>query len=244
MSCIRRFLPFLVLGILISLALAETTERRDPSEVRLGSLSYSDGDLFIGFRATDGTLDYLVNIFQPNHFADISRRLTFQVNTGNMLTDLVSVFGPDWYTRIDPGTGTNAVLWAVVGGRQVAGGGDVANALYSSNPSSTPWPRHSDTVQGVVASLIAQMAFTFVNGLPTTNNPNGTIQNASDPGSYASSQPFKIWTPTNEGAPNANLYFDRITPGAGSSTSLGHFSLSSSGQLIFHAAQGQQPQSR
>ena len=84
------------------------------------TLTYNDGDLFLGFRATDRTSDYLINIGQPAQFVKATPGSTFQVDLGNASADLTAAFGSDWYTRIDPKTGRNAVLWAVVGGRQGA----------------------------------------------------------------------------------------------------------------------------
>ena len=90
----------------------------------------------------------------------------------------MAAFGSDWYTRIDQNTGPNAVLWAVTGGRIVNGGGDPANILYSTNPSSTPWPRNPDALQSFTTSLIAAMGNNFAGNQPTANNPMGLIQNA------------------------------------------------------------------
>src|SRR5262245_44760998 len=108
-SLLRHALALVALAVLVSSAFAQTI-RPGPDQKVAGSLRYDDGDIFVGFHATDRTLDYLVNIFQPNQFATVSRGLTFQVNTGNLLADLVTIFGSDWYTRLDPNTGTNAVL--------------------------------------------------------------------------------------------------------------------------------------
>ena len=73
------------------------------------------------------------------HSSSMRRLAHLPVATGNTSADLADAFGADWCTRIDPGTGRKAVLWAVVGGRQIAASGDPANALYSTNPSSIPW---------------------------------------------------------------------------------------------------------
>ena len=203
-------------------------------------LTYDDGDLFLGFRATDRTNDYLVNIKQPTPFLNVPPGTNFQVNTGSLQADLVAAFGSDWYTRINQGR--NAVQWAVTGGRIVNGGGDPANILYSTNPSSTPWPRNPDALQSFTTSLIAAMGNTFAGNPPTANNPMGLIQNASSANSYASYQPggvnsngisFQTWNPWNEGEPGITLFLNRIIPGTGASELLGFFTLSSGGQLSF-----------
>ena len=207
-----------------------------------GTLNYNDGDLFLGFRATDGTSDYLVNIEQPTQFVNASAGATISVATGNAGADLAIAFGPDWYTRIDPNTGRNAVLWAVIGGRQIAASGDPANVLYSTNPTSNPWTRHSDTAQSFTTSLIAGLGTSFSGNQSTPNNPHGLIQNATGSNSYASYQPdgansngvsFQTWNPWNEGRPVDRLFFNRIIPGSGPSTVLGAFTLGGNGELTF-----------
>ena len=165
----------------------------------------------------------------------------FQVDVGSTSADLATAFGSDWYTRIDPGTGVNAVLWAVVGGREIAASGDPANTLYSTNPISTPWARHSDTAQSFTATLIAAMGNNYFAGDPSTvNNPHGFIQNASHSNSYASYQPggansngisFQTWNPRNEAPPASALYINPIIPGSGASAFLGSFVLSSGWQV-------------
>ena len=84
---------------------------------RRTTLTYNDGDLFLGFRATDRTSDYLINIKQPAQFVNAPPGSTFQVDVGTTSADLITAFGSDWYTRIDPNTGVSAVQWAVTGGR-------------------------------------------------------------------------------------------------------------------------------
>ena len=125
-------------------------------------VTYSDGDLFLGFRATGGTgatQDYLVNIGQPAQFVNAPPGSNFQVNTGNLSSDLAAVW-IDWYARIDPGTARNAVLWSIVGGRLITGGGDTANVLYATNPDPTPWPRLSNAAQAVRQALRMRLAQT------------------------------------------------------------------------------------
>lgn len=235
----RAYLALLLFSVFASPAFAQQT-----------TLTYDDGDLFLGFRSTDGISDYLVNILQPDQFVNATPGQSFQVPTGNLILDLNTAFGSDWYTRIDPNTGTNAVLWAVTGGRVIAAAGDPDNTLYSTNPSSTPWPRRSGTAQGFTTSLIAGMGSTFAGNLSTVNNPHGLIQNAASNNSYASYQPggensngisFQTWNPWNEAVPGNPLYLNRIVPGSGASIFLGALMLSSSGQVTFTAPGGASP---
>src|SRR5262249_48281016 len=151
------------------------------------------------------TQDYLVKIGSAAPFVGATPSSSFPVPLTGVAADLSAIFGADWCTRIDPNTGRNAVLWAVVGGRQVAGSGDVANTLYSTNPLYNAWPRHSDSAQAFVSSLITAMGNTFAGNNPTSNNPQGLIQNASSSNSYRSYQPggpnsggisFQMWNPS------------------------------------------------
>ena len=206
-------------------------------------LNYDDGDLFLGFRSTDGTSDYLINIGQPTQFLTASPGASFQVDVGTASADLVTTFGSDWYTRIDTDTGNNAVLWAVTGGRQVVSGGDPANVLYSTNPVVTPWASHSVTAQSFTSSLTSALGNTFAGNNSTANNVRGLVQSAASNNSYASFQPpgansggisFQAWNPSNEGSPANTLYLNRIAPGA-CATVLGTLTLNSSGQVNFTA---------
>jgi hypothetical protein len=231
----RKFQQYFVLLLFGAFAGSAFAER---------ALTYNDGDLVLGFRATDRTNDYLVNIGQPAQFVKVAPGSTFQIDLGNASADLTTAFGSDWFTRIDPKTGRNAVLWSVVGGRQVAASGDPANTLYSTNPSSTPWARHSDTAHSFTTSLIMALGNTLSGNNSTTNNLSGLIQNAVSSNSYATFQPggtnsrgisFQTWNPANEAVPVNQLFFNRITPGSGAATALGVFTLSSGGQLSFSA---------
>ena len=137
---IKQYFALLLFGVFAGSAVAQST-RGQPDGAT--TLTYNDGDLFLGFRATDRTSDYLVNIGQPTQFVNAAPGSTFPVAVGSTSADLATAFGADWYTRIDPNTGRNAVLWAVVGGRQIGASGDPDNTLYSTNPVANPWPPRS-----------------------------------------------------------------------------------------------------
>jgi hypothetical protein len=210
------------------------------------TVHYNDGDLFLGFRSTDGTQDYLVDIGQPNQFVNAPPGTTITITNASPI-DLSTVFGNDWYTRIDPNTGTNAVRWAFVGGRLVAAGGDVANTLYSSNPTNIPWPRRSNASQSGTTSLTDAMGTTYDGNLSTPNSNTAIIQQDGSANSYASFQPngpnsggisFQTWNPYNEGTPDMTLTFDRIVPSSsgGQSQLLGTLALMDNGTVLFTAA--------
>jgi hypothetical protein len=208
-------------------------------------VSYNDGDLFLAFRATDSTKDYLVKIGQAAQFVNASPGSSFTVATGSIVSDLVATFGSDWCVRIDPDTNAKAVLWSVVGGRVAQGGGDPADTLYSTGLSPNGWP--SQATQGTTSSLIAQMGNTYAGNNPTANNANGLVQNANSTNSYRSFQPggansnnisFQTWNPSNEGDPAATLTFSRLPPGSGARV-LGTFSLSCLGGTLSFTASNQ-----
>lgn len=233
-NLLKHGLATLALAVFGGTALAQTSGGPCPLP---GCLTYSDGDLFLNFRATDGTVGYMVNLDQPDQFVNAVPGSILQVNTGNILPDLATAFGADWYTRLDPNTGNKSVLLAVVGARQIGASGDPMNTLYSSNPSLDLWPRRPDTAQSFTATLIAAVGNTFASGVPTPNNPHGKVYSCAQVGYLCSGgTSFGVWKPTNEGVPDANLFLDRIPPGSGPSNVLGYFALNKSGELTFHAA--------
>ncbi len=202
------------------------------------TVTYTDGDLFIGFRATGGSQDYLVDIGQPDQFLNASS--AFTVNVGNIASDLVAVFGSNWYTRTD-------LFYSVIGGNQFGLGSDPSNTLYATKAAATPtWTRKSDGSQSSTTTLIAAMG-NFYDGLDSTsNNPHGLIQTASANNSYASYQPggtiansggisFNNFNPNNEGLPNQTLYLNRLTSTANSAGQvlLGTISISDQGVVTF-----------
>ena len=71
----------LLFGAFAGSAIAQNTPK--VADIAGSALTYDDGDLFLGFRSTDGTSDYLVNIFQPDQFVNAPPGTTFQVATGN-----------------------------------------------------------------------------------------------------------------------------------------------------------------
>jgi hypothetical protein len=209
------------------------------------TVHYTDGDLFLGFRSTDGTQDYLVDIGQPDQFVNAPPGSTILITNPSSI-DLANVFGSDWYTRIDPNTGRSAVLWAWVGGRLFGSGGDVDNTLYSSNPTGVPWPRRSDSSQAGTTSLTDAQGTTYDGNTSTNNCPTCIIQSDSSSNSYASFQPggpnsggisFQTWNPRNEGGPGLTLTFDRIVPSStgGASQDLGTLQLMTNGTVLFTA---------
>jgi hypothetical protein len=131
-----------------------------------------------------------------------------------------------------------------MGARQFTDGTDPNNTLYSTNPSTTPWLRHSNSTQGVTRSLYNSLETTYNGSISTSNSTTGVEQSNASQNTWATFQPggansggisFQTWNPTNEGGPSDILYFDRIIPGTGASVQIGWFTLGSDGTLTFFA---------
>jgi elongation factor P hydroxylase len=218
--------------------------------------SYNDGDVFMGFRATSGagiTKDYVVNLGPASQFTSLSSGTTITLSLGNIGADLTAVFGPDWYTRQDPGGGS-AVLWSIVGAQVFAGNGDPDNTIYPSNTNIVPWNRDFDSSQSFTAGLIDSMRFAYQGLSSTANSPVALIQNVTDANSYASFQPggvnssgisFQTYDPTIEAGVSQSLYLDRLIPLTGLTvtpgTLEGVFQISSTGTVTFTAGSGGGP---
>ncbi len=198
--------------------------------------SYSDGDLFLGFRAAGGSQDYLLDIGQIDQF--LNNPAPFTLSLGDIGADLTTVFGSDWYTRTD-------LYFSVIGGSSLGLGADPANTLYTTKVSGT-WTRRSDGAQASTTSLIASLGGNYDGNTSTVNSPVGLIQNSSDQNSYASFQPggtlansggisFGAFNPSNEGNPNQTLLLERLTSTANSAgqVTLGGISIGSDASVQF-----------
>ncbi len=210
------------------------------------TLTYSDGDLFLGFRVavpTDGrdvdvnsTKCYLLNLGQPSLYTAASSG--FEVTrVGSIAADLSSTFGSNWYTSVD-------LLMSVVGGRVSTSGSEAANTLYASRVIAAPWGTDSSGNQGATTTDITSLVSIYVGNQSTANSTVGFVKNASSTNSYASFQPggvnsagisFQRWNPSNEGTVSSLLYVSKLAPGAsGTGVVVGAFSLDSSGALYFY----------
>ena len=152
------------------------------------ALTYTDGDLILGFRATGGTggtTNVLFDIGSAAIFRDATTQLTLSI--GNVGADLSAIFGASWNTRID-------VDWSVSGTQFSAGNGFTTNRnliatraqgfpiapLGSSN--STPWNKATLSTQGGPALKLQQLGGKF--GAGTTGGISGTdqIESTNAPG--------------------------------------------------------------
>ncbi len=168
------------------------------------ALTYTDGDLILGVRATGGqggTQCYEVNLGPATQFVGVGA--AFTVNTGgNIAADLETVFGADWKTRGD-------VFWSVSGTQYTAGNGFTNRTMFASKAEvtagtqSTPWARSTLSTQSIPAGKLAALGTQYGNGTQV-----GT------PGQTESTHSTKALTQDN-GKPNS--YADHM-PGGGQST--------------------------
>ncbi len=204
--------------------------------------AYNDGDIMLGVRSSDGTRCYLLNLGPATLYTAGN---SFPVNVGNILPDLNNVFGNDWYTRIDPNTATNAVVYAVVGTSRNGAIGDPNQTLYTSNPDDTaPFDRQPVAAQAQPATYIFSMGGFYAGNSSTANSPVGLIEQNNPTNSYRAFQPggtrgftisFAFFDPSNEVAPNGTAYFYRSTPGSGSQVQFGFFTISAAGAVQYTA---------
>ncbi|MDB6172893.1 MAG: sorting protein [Chthoniobacteraceae bacterium] len=169
--------------------------------------AYTAGDLFVGFRKTGATSDYLVDLGQVSQFRDATSGFTLSIAGIN--TDLTSLFGAGWKT--DP-----TVFWGLVATSGVtAAGGDAANVLYASKPQDpfgtigTAYLRDSSSSQGNVRSAISTLGTTYGLQGSTANNPVGIVQSSSDSAS---------WAAFNPGGGLSFSYFDGLEGNFGNGT--------------------------
>lgn len=129
--------------------------------------SYTNGDLFLGFRASGGTgatQTYLVNIGQAATYRDAAEGSSFSLSIGNIGADLTATYGATWFDRAD-------LFWGIVGGiSPTAVAGDNPNTLYASLEQqpfgivSNPWDRRSGSQQGSTNTQISGLKNSFVSG--------------------------------------------------------------------------------
>ncbi|MEY5009838.1 MAG: hypothetical protein RLZZ253_977, partial [Verrucomicrobiota bacterium] len=170
-------------------------------------LTYSPGDLLMGFRVTGGTgagTSYVVNIGQASQFlsGDGSSGAATVVTPAlsGVTADLTALFGANWATRSD-------LYWSVSGTSSfdAAVGTEPAKTLFATKERSIPgqvlastnrWQRAGVFTQGGPSNAMGALGSAFAlkpgNSNPnpsTANNPKGLSQPNTDINSYASFQP-------------------------------------------------------
>lgn len=250
----KKFLTIAALAVLGAAAL--------PHSAQAATVTYTPGDLFLSFRASDGvgaTQNYVVNLGQASGFGTSGASAVVSA-AGDIATDLTTLFGANWKTRSD-------VYWSVSGtvGSFNPVGSDPAKTLYVTREETVPgalataWVRRSDTTQGVTTTKMNAMAYAY-DGKTSTANSKAIIQNTSDTNSYASFQPggtipnsgpapgvsFAAFNPTIEGSfasgtAGSVLDLVRLAPASGADIGtagaiVGRFTLSDSGELRYTPA--------
>jgi hypothetical protein len=176
------------------------------------AVSFTPGDILVGFRATGGTgagSNYVFNLGPGVTYRDNSN-VGFVFNIG---VDLASLYGADWFGRTD-------LVWSIAGVRDNSafGGtvvnGDPARAVYVSRTTtapgaSTPWNlgTASAVTQGANNMIATQNGFQLNGTIPRDATPNsgnrGVIQGVGDINSWAAitdpSNPFGVFTPAVKG---------------------------------------------
>ncbi len=218
--------------------------------------TYENGDLLLGFRASEGTgatQNYVVNIGPFTNVVGLTSTKSL-VSDGSIAQDLASIFGPDWHSRAD-------VYWSVSGttGSFASIAGVPAKTLFATCPDSIAgvWTRSSPTAQGITTTKMRSFASSGFKGRTSSaNNPNAAVQEQTDLNSYGSFQnggtpegsgpsgiSFAYFNPTIEGtfekgANNTSLDLIKLEPASlaeidTAGVVLGKFRLSSGGTLTF-----------
>lgn len=219
------------------------------------SVTYTQGDFLLGFRATGGTgaaSNVLVDIGAGSTFLNSSTPVVF--NLSNLFSTLNGVFGSNWSTRSD-------LFWSVAGADASS-----SSTIYISDPTTpghdaAPW-----TGLGTANQTGVRNKINTEGGLPNTagynfytgnSNPFGAgpavIEGNGDNSSYGSYHPgganagpapgisYGFFSPTIEGTfangtTGVTLDLIKLTSATGlgnNGTDLGDFSLSSNGVLTW-----------
>lgn len=211
------------------------------------TVTYTQGDLLMGFRATGGQgagTSYVVNIGQASGYRDATTYGTVPI-AGDLNADLTALYGSNWSTRSD-------ILWGIAGtpSNTATVGGDAPPTLYASKPETSPgvsgagWTIAGSSTRLSVATTIVSLQSSFAGYQATTNSPVATLMDDSVANTwrqYMASGGNASYTSGNkdfgafaniEGTLNQGLTLFRVT-NASAGSNEGTFSLSSSGSLSF-----------
>ena len=170
------------------------------------AMTYTDGDLLLGFRATGGTganNNIIVNLGTASQFTNLApgQSIVLDTEIGNLKAELDAYFSANWQTRVE-------MLWSVSGVQKAAGNGFVSNTMFATNAqtgtlqlglqNSTAWTRPNAFGAGTPALKIQAFGERFKlgdgDGTPTgsvesTNSAVTLIQQANGINSYTSFMP-------------------------------------------------------
>ncbi len=223
-------------------------------------ITYTDGDLILGFRATAGTgsaTDYLVDLGNAASIINSTIPITFSL--GAIGTDLNSIYSGGWINRAD-------VLWSVSGVQKFAGNGFGVNTMFATRSdtivgplgtnTTVPWLRPSSFAAGAPAGKVQSLGLQY--GLGTTggqtestNAPGkGLIQPTSESNSYrfyqfggggsTATTAYGYFADSNgiegnfgQGTALAVLDLYTVAPGSGQSAFVGNVTINDSASVTF-----------
>lgn len=170
---------------LIVTALLTTTVLLSAGPSAKAVLTINTGDLFLGFKGTGDTQDYLIDLGNVAQFSSLDGS-TFTVNLGGSIgADLTTAFS-DWANR-------NDVFWGAAG-TTYDGVGNLTATIYltrarsqlTPNTQSVPWTARSNSGQVASVSLIQGLeGFYKDQGAATVNSTKATFQTASTSNTFA-----------------------------------------------------------
>ncbi len=224
------------------------------SQTALATLSYSYGDIFIGFRKTGASEDYLVNIGNVSQFSKLDGS-SFTVDLGGSIAaDLVTAFGSNWAT-------TSTLFWGAAG-TTFDGAPTSLETLYFTKArtgtvtgitkqTTAPTTFPSSTQGGIATDLDALRIKYTTDGNATENSTKGTFQTAAqdntwnyftnsggDFGSYGGNvdgASFQSNGTTRLGTATSVLDFYKLDPSLDSTaaTYLGKFTINDNAVITF-----------
>lgn len=205
-------------------------------------VTYTRGDMFLGFRSSANDTSYLVNIGQVSQFRNATTAAPLTIGSiGADLTTFYSGAFENWFDSA-------AVTWSISGAIRTPVAGETTNSLYASRDTEAqPWARRGNSLQQLATSQFEGLKNNYLatdTGTPrqSATNPFGVEQSDGDINSYDSfftdSASFNHFPGTIEesfadGVVGANLNFFRLVPGSGEGELLGQFSISELGIVTF-----------
>lgn len=191
---------------LAALAVAVVTALSAPSAQAQSLVTYTQGDLLLGFKKAGVSTDVVINIGQASLYRDATS--DFSVSVGNLGTLLSNNFGANWYND-------SSLQWAVVGNPANSGSdfnGDTSGTIYASKEQTTIDTQSSlynvnAANRGLAATRMQTLQGQFDNQTAASGNAFATIwdnsvQNAAE----------ADWTDTMTGLGRTNLAFGVFQP--------------------------------
>lgn len=147
-------------------------------------VSYTSGDLLMGFHKAGETTDVVINIGQASLYRDAASG--FSVNVGNLGTLLGDTFGANWYND-------SSLQWSVVGNPGGVGGDNI-NTGYITREQTTIDTQSaaysvSSTNRAILASNFQTMKNQFILQDSATGNTNAVLWDSTQ-----LAGPYVDWT--------------------------------------------------